>query len=134
MTKEKSNIEHFFLKAFFILLLVTSFALVNRQSSTSEDRSVIKTELSTSTQINAAAIAASQTEIPTFETNWTFGSNDNFMALGHHELRNFYCEISLTQRQKYFQVLFLSFKEKLDKQNFTFYLSQSKEAPVSFTA
>ena len=134
MTKEKSNIEHFFLKAFFILLLVTSFALVNQQSSTSEDRSVIKTELSTSNQINADAIAASQTEIPTFETNWTFGSNDNFMAQEHLGLRNLHCDLNTTHKQKYFQVLFLSFKEKLDNQNFTFYHSQSKEAPVSFTA
>lgn len=133
MTKEKLYIEHFFLKAFFILLLVTSFALVNQQSSSSEDYSVIKTELSTTNQINADAIAASQTEIPTFETNWTFGSNDNFMAQGSLELRNLYCDLNTTHKQKYFQVLFLSFKEKLDKQNSTFYNAQSKEAPVSYS-
>lgn len=134
MTKDRSNIDSFLLKAFFILLLLASFTLVNQQSSSSEDHSVIKTELSAANQINAAAIAASQSEIPSIETNWTFGSNDNFMAKGSLELRNLFCDLNTTHIQKYFQVLFLSFKEKLDKQNFNFYHSQSKEAPVSYSA
>jgi len=134
MKEEKSNIDSPILKAILLVLLVASFALFGQPHGNTADHQIVKIELNSLHQPAAEAIAVALPRIPSQEHGWTFGANEGFMPLNHLVFNNFYCQLNLIQKQKYFQDLFLSFKQKLEKEAFAVYHIQSKETLVSYSA